>query len=222
MPLDRFPRLAAHAKSVIIPVAAIVASLSVFGIFVALFGANPALVFKQMYRGSLGTWFSFQNTLQRAAPLMLTALCTALPARAGLIIIGGEGALVMGGLSAAAVGMALPQASPLTVQLSMLLAGFLVGGIWIGISAALRAYRGVNETIGSLLMNYIAIALFSHLVEGVLRDPASLNKPSTPPLSDAIMLGSLPGLDVHIGLAFGLFACVAAQVLMKWTWNQTI
>jgi len=210
-------RLRAGTQSVAIPLAAIVASLLIFGAFVALFGKNPLEVFQQMFRGSFGTWFSFQNTLQRAAPLMLTALCTLLPARAGLIIIGGEGALVMGGLSAAAVSMALAGQSPLKVQVGMVLAGILAGGIWIALSAGLRAYRGVNETIGSLLLNYIAIAVFNHLVEGVLRDPASLNKPSTPPIADEIMFGNLPGLDVHIGLAFGLGACLLAYALMKWT-----
>ncbi len=50
-----------------------------------------------MYQGAFGTWFSWQNTLSRAAPLMLTALCTALPAQLGLVIIGGEGALLLGG-----------------------------------------------------------------------------------------------------------------------------
>ena len=50
-----------------------------------------------MYQGAFGTWFSWQNTLTRAAPLILTALCTALPAQLGLVIIGGEGALVLGG-----------------------------------------------------------------------------------------------------------------------------
>ena len=54
-----------------------------------------------------------------------------------------------------------------------------VGGLWIALAGALRQYRGVNETISSLLLAYIAIALFNHLVEGPLRDPASLNKPST-------------------------------------------
>ena len=54
-------------------------------------------VYYEMYRGAFGTWFSVQNTLQRAAPLMLTALCVALPARLGLIVIGAEGALVLGG-----------------------------------------------------------------------------------------------------------------------------
>ena len=85
----------------------------------------------------------------------------------------------------------------------MLVAGALVGGGWLAIAGALRAYRGVNETISTLLLNYIAIALLNHLVEGPLRDPASLNKPSTLPIGDDNMLGTLPGLDVHWGLALG-------------------
>ena len=79
-----------------------------FGVFVALAGHNPLEVYAEMYRGAFGTWFSFQNSLLRAAPLMLTGLCTALPARLGLIIIGGEGALVVGGLAAAAAAAAAP------------------------------------------------------------------------------------------------------------------
>lgn len=210
-------RVRAGARSLAIPLVAIVASLLAFGVFVAAFGKNPVGVFEEMFRGSFGTWFSFQNTLQRAAPLMLTALCTLLPARAGLIVIGGEGALVMGGLAAAAVSMALPGQAPLKVQVAMVVCGMAAGGLWIALSAGLRAYRGVNETIASLLLNYIAIALFNHLVEGVLRDPASLNKPSTLPLADEVMFGNLPGLDVHIGLAFGIAVCGLAFVLMRWT-----
>ena len=62
----------------------------------------------------------------------------------------------------------------------------VAGGIWIGAIGALRHYRGVNETISSLLMAYIAIALMNQLVEGPLRDPASLNKPSTHPIDDGL------------------------------------
>ncbi len=63
-----------------------------------------------------------------------------------------------------------------------------------------------------MLLNYIAIALLNHLVEGPLRDPASLNKPSTLPIGDDNMLGNLPGLDVHWGLAFGVVACLVLLV----------
>jgi simple sugar transport system permease protein len=181
----------------------------------ALTGRNPLAVYREMFRGSFGTWFSFQNTLQRAAPLMLTALATALPLRLGLVVLGGEGAMVLGGLAAAAV--AVHTHSPLSAKIAMLAAGALVGGAWLAGAGALRAYRGVNETISTLLLNYIAIALLNHLVEGPLRDPASLNKPSTLPIGDDNMLGNLPGLDVHWGLVWGLAACLACWVLMQRT-----
>lgn len=201
-------------ESVLIPLAALITSLLLFGGFVAAAGENPLDVYYEMYRGAFGTWFSFQNTLQRASPLLLTALCTALPARAGLIVIGGEGALVMGGLAAGAAGVALSGAGVAVVLGGMMLAGAIAGGLWIGAAGALRVYRGVNETISSLLLAYIGIALMNHFVEGPLRDPESLNKPSTRHIGDANMIGSIPGLDVHWGLVFGLVACVLAYVLM--------
>ena len=100
---------------------------------------------------------------------------------------------------------------------AMLAAGAVAGGIWIAFGGALRAYRGVNETIATLLLNYVAIALLNHFVEGALRDPASLNKPSTTPIGDENMIGSIPGLDVHWGLAWGLGACLLGWFLMHRT-----
>jgi simple sugar transport system permease protein len=123
--------------------------------------------------------------------------------------------MVLGGLGAAAIGIHMH--APFTIKLAMLVTGGLVGGAWMALAGALRAYRGVNETISTLLLNYIAIALLNHMVEGPLRDPASLNKPSTLPIGDENMLGSFPGLDVHWGLGWGLIACAVTWVLMQQT-----
>jgi general nucleoside transport system permease protein len=200
-----------------IPILALIVSLLLFGAFMAVSGHAPLDVYAEMYRGAFGTWFSFQNTLQRASPLMLTALCTALPARCGLIVIGGEGAFVMGGLAAAAAGVALIGAPAPVVLAGMFIAGMLVGAAWIGAAGVLRVKRGVNETISSLLLTYIGIALLNHFVEGPLRDPESLNKPSTRHIGDGNLVGAIPGLDVHWGLVVGVILCVAAYVLMKRT-----
>lgn len=205
------------ANTLVVPVGAILVSIVLFGVFVALDGHDPLAVYAEMYRGAFGTWFSFQNSLLRAAPLMLTGLCTALPARLGLTVIGGEGALVVGGLAAAAVALPLQGAPPVVVIGAMMIASMIMGGLWIGAAGALRAMRGVNETISSLLLAYVGIALFNHIVEGPLRDPASLNKPSTPNIGEANMLGPLPGLDVHWGLLFGIVLCLFAYVLMDHT-----
>jgi simple sugar transport system permease protein len=99
----------------------------------------------------------------------------------------------------------------------MAAAAMAVGAAWITLAGALRHWRGVNETISSLLLTYVAIAVFNHLVEGPLKDPASLNKPSTAPLPEAVMVGRFFGLDVHWGLGFGVIAGVLLYVLVGHT-----
>jgi simple sugar transport system permease protein len=85
------------------------------------------------------------------------------------------------------------------------------------LSGGLRQYRGVNETISSLLLVYIALAILNHLVEGPMRDPTSLNKPSTHEIGAANMIGSIPGTDVHWGLVFGIVAAIASYILIYHT-----
>src|SRR3954462_12810220 len=92
----------------LLPIGALIGALLLFGLFVWLGGVSPVETWVLLFKGAFGDWYSWQNTLTRAAPLMLTALCVALPARAGLVIIGGEGAVVLGGLAAAAVPYLVP------------------------------------------------------------------------------------------------------------------
>ena len=209
------------AEAIALPVLALGSGLLLFGLFVWLGGHSPVQAWTLLFQGAFGDAFSLQNTLQRAAPLMLTALCVALPARAGLTIIGGEGALVMGGLACAAIPVLMPVlmamlGGSLGTALLMLAAA-LAGGVWIALAGWLRQWRGVNETISSLLLGYIAIALFKHIVEGPLRDPASLNKPSTLPLPEALRIGSIGSYDVHWGLVFGVVLCLLAAFWLSAT-----
>jgi general nucleoside transport system permease protein len=209
--------LARRAEGVVIPLAALLVGMAAFSIFLLAIGKSPVELYDLMWRGGFGSWFSIQNTLSRTAPLLLAGLCVALPARLGLAVIGGEGAIVLGGVAAAAIGEALNGVPGPVMLVTMAIAGMAAGGIWIGAVGALRHYRAVNETISSLLMAYIAIALMNHLVEGPLRDPASLNKPSTMPLDAAYRIGAIPGTDVHWGLAIGVVACILCWILIEKT-----
>ncbi|HEY6135395.1 MAG TPA: ABC transporter permease [Rubrivivax sp.] len=210
-------RLRALAEAVTPALVALLITIVLFSVAVALGGFDPLEVWGLILAGGFGDAFAWQNTLQRAAPLILTGLAVALPAQAGRVIIGAEGALVLGGLAAAAFGNVLVAASPWLVWPAMALAGALAGGVWIAIAGWLREKREVNETISSLLLSFIAIALFNQCVETVLRDPASLNKPSTKPLPDALMLPAMPGLDVHYGLLAGVIVALIAWVVMRFT-----
>lgn len=212
--------MARRSEAVAIPVMALIVGLAAFSVFLVLVGKSPSEFYNLVYRAGFGTSFSWQNTLSRTAPLLLAALCVALPARLGLVVIGGEGAIVLGGVAAGALAGVF-SSWPGVIAIPLLgAAGALVGAAWIGAVGFLRHARGVNETIASLLMAYIAIALMNHLVEGPFRDPASLNKPSTAPLAEQLRLGDIPGWDVHWGLVVGIVLCVLSWLLIdRTTWG---
>lgn len=213
------PRTIRSIEAILIPVGALVASALTFSVFLLVLQQSPAQFFGLIWTGGFGSAFSIQNTLQRAAPLILTGLAFAIPARIGLTLLGAEGALVLGGFSAAAVAIPLVTGGwPPVIGLPvMAVTAMIVGGFWIGLAGWLRHYRGVNETISSLLLGYIAIAIMNFFVEGALRDPASANKPSTMPIGDAYGVGAIPGTSVHWGLVAGLVLAVALHVLMMRT-----
>ena len=215
---NRFYQWRRPLEAIFLPILALLVALLIFGGFCVLAGANPLAVYGSIYKAAFGSWSAWQNTLIRASPLMLTALCTALPARLGLVIIGNEGALVIGGLGATVTGLSLGTSlPPLLGQIGMAIAAIVSGGAWIMLAGALRHYRGVNETISSLLLNYIAIALINHLVEGPMRDAEFVTKPSSAELNEVLWMGTIPGSRIHYGLIYGLIACVIAYVMIQRT-----
>ena len=212
-------RLRAALSGLAIPLGALALAFAVFSVLLLALGKSPVQYFELIWRGGFGSWFSIQNTLSRAAPLILTGLAFAIPARIGLTMIGAEGALVLGGFTAAAV--AIPLVSngfpvPPTLAI-MVLTAMAAGGAWMGLAGWLRHARGVNETISTLLLTYIAIAIAFFFIEGVLRDPASANRPSTMPIGREYMVGKIPGTDIHWGLAAGVVLAVLLWLLMSRT-----
>ncbi|MEM9781408.1 MAG: ABC transporter permease [Pseudomonadota bacterium] len=202
-------------EAFLLSVLALLGALFLFAIFVALQGHDPVAVYRMLWLGAFGTRFSIENTLTLAAPIVLTALCTLIPARVGLLVIGGEGALIMGGLGAVLAGMAI---GGLPGHLGIVLccaAGALAGGLWIAMAGAMKHWRGVNETISTLLLNYIAIALMLHLVTGPLRDFAVAIKAQSHAIPEAYRMGDLPGWSVHWGLAVGAVVILAVHVFLR-------
>ncbi|HEY2526442.1 MAG TPA: ABC transporter permease [Xanthobacteraceae bacterium] len=216
---DLSVRLRRGAEYVIIPLLALAVSGTVFAIFLLALQKSPLQFFSLVERGGFGTMFSIENTLVTSSPLILTALCVALPARIGLVIIGGEGALVLGGFASAAIAIPLVGSEwPVVPTLFvMAITGVLVGAFWIGIVGYLRHARGVNETLSSLLMTYIGIAIMNFFVEGSLRDLSNPNKPSTKPIGEAYVIGDIPGTEVHWGLVVGVMLAIAMFMLLSRT-----
>ncbi|MEM0900604.1 MAG: ABC transporter permease [Pseudomonadota bacterium] len=212
-------RARAALEAWLLPLGALLFSGVLFSVFLLVLGKSPVEYFQLVWKGGFGTSFSIQNTLQRSAPLILTGLAFAIPARIGLVMIGAEGALVIGGFAAAAIAIPLVtiEAPPIFTMLLMVFAAMVAGGAWNGLAGWLRHARGVNETISTLLLTYIAIAIMNFFVEGALRDPASQNKPSTLPIGDVYMVGDIPGTSVHWGLVAGIVLAIILQIVMART-----
>ncbi|MEM6973447.1 MAG: ABC transporter permease [Pseudomonadota bacterium] len=204
-------------EAVALSILALIAAFALFAVFVAVQGHDPVAVYQILWLGAFGTSFSIENTLTLAAPIILTALCTLIPARIGLLVIGGEGALIMGGLGAVLAGMTITGLPGHIGILWCALAGAVFGGAWMAMAGALKHWRGVNETISTLLLNYIAIAVMFHLVTGPLRDLDVAIKAQSYAIPESYAMGDLPGWSVHWGLVIGVAVIAGAHVLLRHT-----
>ncbi len=124
---------------------------------------------------------------------------------------------MLGGLGAALAGVALGGVPAAVGTVLTLAAGAMAGGLWIGAAGALKHFRGVNETISTLLLNYIAIALLNHLVSGPIRDFSQTLKAQSWSIPNSFMLGNIPGWSVHWGLLIGLIVCCALHLVLRHT-----
>ena len=194
---------------------AIVAALVVGAILILIAGANPLTAYTVLFQESLANYYGFGNTLTKTAPLLLASLGILIALRGGQFNIGGEGQIYLGGLGSTLIGLSFPDLpSPIHLPLA-LLGAFLFGAIWGAIPGYLKAVRGVNEVITTLLLNYIAINLISYLVQNPLGEPGAPSPYSPPIASSARLPIILPQTLAHAGIIVGLLATVVVWVLLR-------
>ena len=186
-------------------------------LFLVAIGRPPLLTLLQMVLYAFGDGYSLSESLVKATPILLCALAVILPARLGLITVGGEGQLYFGALTGTAVVISAPTAPMIVLLPAMLLAGAIGGAFWSSIAGLLRARCNVNETISTLLMNYVAVLLVSYAVYGAWKDPTSLGWPATIPFPKAATVPSAFGTRAHAGLVVGIIAAAVLHVAVSYT-----
>ncbi|MGK2877149.1 MAG: ABC transporter permease [Solirubrobacterales bacterium] len=153
--------------------------------------------------------------ITRSVPFILAALAVALPARAGLINVGGEGQIFIGAVFGAAFVKIVGGGLPLIVMLPMvLIAGVIGGAVWVGIAAFLKAYFNVNETIATLLLNYVALYVLSYMVNGALKDPESYGFAIGAMLPESALLPQLGISTLSIGIVLAVLMTIAVWLLL--------
>lgn len=218
-PPERTPRaLLPDPRRTLRAVAALGGCLALFSLVVALRGGSALGVYETMVRSTILDWGSFQQVLLRAVPVGLAALAVSVPARAGLVNVGGEGQLIVGAVTATGIGVvAFPSLPGPAAWLVMALAAAAAGAIWAGIAGALRVGAGANEAVTTLLLNFVANDLMLYLIYQPWRDPSGYGQPQSAPLSTAATLPRLLGSQLNLGVIVALALALGIWLLLTRT-----
>ncbi|WP_020525779.1 ABC transporter permease [Catelliglobosispora koreensis] len=156
------------------------------------------------------------ETLTNAAPLILTGLAVAIPFRAGLFNIGGQGQAIMGAIGGGTVGILLKLPAPIVILLAIL-AGALLGGLWGLLVGVLKAKTGAHEVIVTIMLNYIALYfLFWYIRQAAIDDP-NRSELISKPVPDSSIFPKLidPALRVNLGILLALLVAAGVAWLLK-------
>jgi len=199
----------------LIPVAAIVATLLLSAIPILIAGGDLLESYYALFFGALGTRFNILETLIKMSPLLLTGLAVAFAFRAKFWNIGAEGQLMAGALAATTLGLSLKGMPAFLVLPAILLSGFLAGGIWAAVPALLKTKMKVDDVVSTLLLNYVMIHIMGALLFGPLQQPGS----SWPRSSEIVAAAKYPILVPRSRFHLGVLIALAA-VFLIWFINK--
>lgn len=202
-------------KEWIIRGGAIFLSLVFTGLILLIFNLNPIEIFKTIIEGAVGSEMRIKQTIIKAVPLIITSLGILVAFKMKFWNIGGEGQIMMGAFAASYVALFFPEMPKPLALLVMALAAILVGGLWAFIPAIFKAKMGTNETIFTLMMNYVAIKFVTYLQYQAWMDPAANGFPKIAPFPEWALMPKLFGL--HVGWMVALVCVAIIYVFMKHT-----
>ena len=192
-------------------------ALVVFSIILLLTGKDPLKAYVDTLRYTFGNAYGFSELLVRMIPLLLTAAAVALPARLGLINVGGEGQLYVGAVFATAGALRFPELPSWQLMPLVVMLGFLGGALWAAIPGFLRAWGIVSETISTLLLNYVAPQIVAFMIFGPWRSAESSAYPQSPAFVEAAKLPAFFNTRVHAGLLLAIGALFCYWLLLNRT-----
>ncbi len=187
-----------------IAAAALGLGLAVLAAGLTLAGYDAGAALAALWSGAFGSWYAFTSaTLVRAVPLILIGLGLALSFRAGALNIGADGQFYAGAIAATWVGLHVAALPAVVAIPAVWSAALLAGALWVAVPVGLRMRYGVLEVISTLLLNFVAEALVSFVVQGPLQERQGIY-PQSDPIALSARLPLVPGTRLHAGLFLAL------------------
>ncbi len=203
------------------PLLSIIVAMLIGAVFILAIGHNPFDVYYLLFSETLGNSYGIGQVLFKATPLIFTGLSVAIAFKAGLFNIGAEGQLNIGAFASAWAGFTFVSLPWYFLIPLSILAAFAAGAFWASIAGALKAKFGSHEVINTIMLNFIALALVSYLVNNVYLVPATIHTPGIS--SNAVLArfdiitGIFKGSPFNISFLIALAACIFMFYLIKIT-----
>ncbi len=214
------------AQGPAVPVVSVLAALLLGAVFVLLSGHNPIEAYVALFLGAFGSPYDISETLVIAVPLTLAGLSVAVAFRTGLFNIGAQGQLLVGALAAGWVGSQFAELPAILLMPMTLVSGILAGAAYGGIAGWLKATRGVNEVITTIMQNYIVVFVMHWLLQnGPMSAPNALGTPASSPIGAGAILPIIvpnelvPLSRLHAGV---LLAALAVVVFWFLLWRTSL
>jgi general nucleoside transport system permease protein len=213
------PRVQSSAKwGYLSPVLAFVLTVIASIVLFTALGKDPIEALYIFFISPIANWYGITELLVVAIPILLCAYGLALCYRASIWNIGAEGQLLSGAVMGTVMALQFVDSTSWWALPLTLLAGMAGGMICSGISAFLNLRLNCNETLVTIMMNYIALNTLLWAVYGPLKDPSGYNFPESALFGDSTLLPVLfEGTRLHFGLLLVLLALVAIWVFMSKT-----
>ena len=206
----------APGKLVAIRLAAILLALVTVGIFLLFLNQTPLVIYQTMVTGAVGSTISLRETVKIAIPLCVSALGITLAFKMRFWNIGAEGQICVGAIAGSFFAYTFGASWPSQVLIPvMLVSGAIMGGLWGAIPAWFKTRFGTNETLFTLMMNYVAQYFIQFLREGPWRDPTAMGFPIMPRFEKAARLPKL--LGIHVGWVIALVLVVLVFLYLRYT-----
>ena len=199
--------------NVMVPVISVLLAFIIGCIIIAALGANPITALQALWKGAFGSVRNLGTTLSRATPLIFTGLCACFAYRCGVFNLGGEGQFIMGAVVCCVIGTQF-NIEGLPAIILCLVAGTIAGGLWAMIPGVLKVYRGQNEMIISIMLNYVATLFMGVLFTDWMRDGSV---PQTVAIPDASRLTRLFGLRATTAFVIAVVVGLAVYYFLFFT-----
>lgn len=198
-------------------ISAVAAGIAVLALTLVATGHDPVVALGAMWRGAFGSWDTILSAvLPRSIPLIVIGLGIGLAFRAGALNIGAEGQFYAGAIAATWAGLHLNGwPAPLAIA-ALLTTSILAGVLWVAVPVLLRVRFGVLEVISTLLLNFVADALVSWMVQGPLQEAKRIY-PQSDPIAASARLPQVPGTRLHLGLLLAIGLAVVLWVIYRRT-----